>query len=447
MKKIRLLLVDDDQRIRATLPSYLRESGYDIITAANCAEARKFNSDNINVALLDLMLPDGSGLDLLREFRDRFPNQAFIMISGAASLADAVAAVKIGAIDFLEKPLGPEKVEIAVANAFRLGQLDRRLATDQQSLEDRYQLIGDSAAMQAVKEQIAAVSKTDSTVLLLGESGTGKELAARTIHLKSNRRLAPFVAVNTAAIPSELLESEMFGHERGSFTGATQRRIGKFEQSDTGTLFLDEIGEMPAHLQAKLLRVLESFEIERVGGEKPIELDFRLICATNRNLADEVRNGKFRQDLFFRINVFTIELPSLRNIPGDIELIATHHLRKLCAKMGKPAVELGDDLVDWLKKYKFPGNVRELRNIIEHLLITHREGTLSATGLSRLVSMSENASPLTLKDAVAHFEANYIDKIVRESGGNITRAADVLGLDRSYLYRKMKSLGLDAPDE
>lgn len=447
MKTTRLLIVDDDQRIRTTLSSYLRESGYDIITAANCAEARKFNSESINVALLDLMLPDGSGLDLLRDFREKFPNQVFIMISGAASLTDAVLAVKLGAADFLEKPLGPEKVEIAIANAFRLGQLDRRIATERQSLEERYQLVGDSEAMQTVKEQIDAVSKTDSTVLLLGESGTGKELAAHLIHLKSKRRLAPFIAVNTAAIPNELLESEMFGHERGSFTGATQRRVGKFEQSDTGTLFLDEIGEMPAHLQAKLLRVLESFEIERVGGEKPIEIDFRLICATNRNLSDEVKSGKFRQDLFFRINVFTIELPSLRAMPADIEKIAKHHLRRLCAKMGKSEVELSSELLDWIKKYSFPGNVRELRNIIEHLLITHREGKLSIDGLGRLISMDKNVGQLSLKDAVARFEGNYIEKVVRESGGNISRAAELLGLDRSYLYRKIKALGLDAVEE
>ncbi|MGB5106960.1 MAG: sigma-54 dependent transcriptional regulator [Candidatus Zixiibacteriota bacterium] len=447
MKKTRLLIVDDDQRIRATLSSYLRESGYDIITAANCAEARKFNGENINVALLDLMLPDGNGLDLLREFRAQYPNQVSIMISGAASLTDAVQAVKSGAVDFLEKPLGPEKVEIAIANAFRLGQLDRRIANERQSLEDRYQLVGDSAQMKAVKDQIEAVSQTDSTVLLLGESGTGKELAAHLIHLKSKRRLAPFIAVNTAAIPNELLESEMFGHERGSFTGATQRRVGKFEQADSGTLFLDEIGEMPAHLQAKLLRVLESFEIERVGGEKPIEIDFRLVCATNRNLGDEMRSGKFRQDLFFRINVFTIELPALRSIPGDIKQIAQHHLRSLCAKMGKPEVEFAPELLEWIKKYKFPGNVRELRNIIEHLLITHREGTISTTGLSRLVAMSEDVASLSLKDAVARFEGNYIERIVKESGGNITRAAEILGLDRSYLYRKMKSLGLDAAEE
>ncbi len=443
MKKTRLLIVDDDQRIRATLSSYLRDSDYDVVTAASCAEARKLNNENMNVVLLDLMLPDGSGLDLLREFHQQFPRQIIIMISGEASLADAVSAVKSGAIDFLEKPLGPEKVVITIDNALLLARLDRRLKLDQEIIEDRYQLIGDSPAMRTAREQIEAVSQTDSTVLILGESGTGKEVAANLIHHKSNRRLAPFVAVNTAAIPGELLESEMFGHEKGSFTGATQRRIGKIEQAAQGTLFLDEIGEMPSQLQAKLLRVLEEFRIERVGGDHSIEVDFRLICATNRRLAEEVRDHKFRQDLYYRINVFIIELPSLRSIPGDIELIANHHLNRLCAKMGKTQVVMDNELLRWLKSYHFPGNVRELRNIIEHLLITHREGKLTVGSLQRLTELSAPGTTASLKDAVARFEAEYIERIVRESGGNISRAAEVLGLDRSYLYRKMKSLGLD----
>ena len=443
MKKTRLLIVDDDQRIRATLSSYLRESNFDVITAASCAEARKLNNDNIDVVLLDLMLPDGSVLDLLREFHERFPRQEVIMISGEASLADAVSAVKSGAIDFLEKPLGPEKVEHTINNAVRLAQLNRRVNLDQENIQNRYQLIGDSSAMRAVREQIDAVSQTDSTVLILGESGTGKEVAANLIHQKSVRKLAPFIAVNTAAIPGELLESEMFGHEKGSFTGATQRRIGKIEQAAQGTLFLDEIGEMPPLLQAKLLRVLEEFRVERIGGDHSIEVDFRLICATNRPLAEEVRKNKFRQDLYYRINVFTIELPALRSVPSDIELIANHHLNRLCAKMGKVQTTLGGDLLRWLKSYQFPGNVRELRNLIERLQITHREGELSLSGLNRLTELSHAASGLSLKDAVARVEAEYIEKIIRESGGNVSRAAETLGLDRSYLYRKIKSLGLD----
>lgn len=446
MKKTRILIIDDDQRIRATLSSYLRESNFDVITSASCAEARKLNNDNIDVVLLDLMLPDGSGLDLLREFHQHFPRQVVIMISGEASLADAVSAVKSGAIDFLEKPLGPEKVEHTINNAMRLARLSYRVDLEQKQIEDRYQLIGNSSAIQIVREQIEAVSQTDSTVLILGESGTGKEVAANLIHQKSSRKLAPLIAVNTAAIPSELLESEMFGHEKGSFTGATQRRIGKIEQAAQGTLFLDEIGEMPPLLQAKLLRVLEEFRVERIGGDLSFDVDFRLICATNRPLADEVRRNKFRQDLYYRINVFTIELPALRSVPGDIELIANHHLMRLCVKMGKVPTTLASDLLGWLKSYSFPGNVRELRNIIEHLLITHSEGELTLSGLRRLTELSTSATGLSLKDAVAGFEAEYIERIIRDSGGNISRAAETLGLDRSYLYRKMKSLGLDGAD-
>jgi two-component system nitrogen regulation response regulator NtrX len=240
----------------------------------------------------------------------------------------------------------------------------------------------------------------------------------------------------------------LFGHEKGSFTGATQRRIGKFEQAQGGTLFLDEIGEMPGHLQAKLLRVLEDYRIERVGAETSIEVNFRLICATNRNLAERIKSGRFRQDLYFRINVFAIELPPLRQIGDDIELIAAHHAKRLCARMGRTPVRLGRDLVAALRRHDFPGNVRELRNIIEHLLITQPGEELTIEGLARLL-ISSNAVPtqLPLKDAVAQFESEYIQRILRDSAGNMSKAAETLGLDRSYLYRKLRALGLDAPEE
>ena len=308
----------------------------------------------------------------------------------------------------------------------------------------RYALIGDSPQMQEVREQIVDVSRTDSSVLLLGESGTGKEVAANLIHLKSSRNLKPFVAVNAAAIPNELLESEMFGHEKGSFTGATQRRIGRFEQATGGTLFLDEIAEMPGNLQAKLLRVLEEQKIERVGGDHSIDVDFRLICATNRELAEEIKHNRFRQDLYFRINVFAISLPPLRDIPRDIEQIARYHLKRLCTRMGKQEVKMSEDLLLALKKYSFPGNVRELRNIIEHLLITHRSGELTGAHLQPLlVSNSVIKSEMTLKDAVAQFESDYITSCLKRCNGNVTKAAEILGLDRSYLYRKMRSLGFE----
>jgi two-component system, NtrC family, nitrogen regulation response regulator NtrX len=297
-----------------------------------------------------------------------------------------------------------------------------------------------------VRAQIDAVCRAESTVLLLGDSGTGKEVAANLIHLKSDRRDKPFVAVNAAAIPRELLESEMFGHEKGAFTGATQRRIGRFEQATGGTLFLDEIAEMPSALQAKLLRVLEERKIERVGGDHPIDVDFRLICATNRNLPDEIKHGRFRHDLYFRINVFTISLPALREIPEDIELIAGHHLQRLCVKMGKADVTLGKDLIAALKKYQFPGNVRELRNIIEHLLITHRDGELTAAHLTHLLQRTDLSNQdQTLKDAVSQFECDYITGVLKRCQGNVSKAADILGLDRSYLYRKMRSLGFEDP--
>lgn len=445
--KIRLLLIDDDERIRATLSSYLRESGFEVITAANVADGKRLNNSGIAVALIDLMLPDGSGLDLLKDARGRFPEQISIMISGAGTISDAVAAVKFGAYDFLEKPVGPEKVELTIRNALQIGKLNRRVEAQVEADSARYQLIGESKPMQHVRRMIEDVAATDSAVLLLGESGTGKEVVAHMIHLQSQRRLQPLIAVNTAAIPQELLESEMFGHEKGAFTGATQRRIGRFEQAGGGSLFLDEIAEMPPHLQAKLLRVLEDFRIERVGGDTTIEVDFRLICATNRNLGERIKNGKFRQDLYFRINVFAIELPPLRQIRDDIEIIAAHHARRLCLRMGRAPVSLSRDLLTALKHYDFPGNVRELRNIIEHLLITQRGDELSTDGLERLLSSSASIpAQLALKDAVAQFESEYIQRILKECAGNMSQAAEVLGLDRSYLYRKLRALGLDAQE-
>ncbi len=447
MKKTRLLLVDDDNRIRTSLAEYLRGSGFEVVTAASVADAKRINNSGIVIALLDLVLPDGSGLEILKDLRQRFPDQLAVMISGEAGVADAVTAVKLGAFDFLEKPLGPEKVELTLRNALQLRTLQRRVESDSIAASERYQLIGESAVMKEVRAQIAAVSKTDSTVLLLGESGTGKEVAANLIHLQSARARAPLVAVNAAAIPDELLESEMFGHEKGAFTGATMRRIGKFEQAAGGTLFLDEIAEMPAHLQAKLLRVLEEYKIERVGGDHAIDVDFRLICATNRKLSDEIAHGRFRQDLFYRINVFTIELPPLRSIPEDIAAIAAFHVRRLCLRMGKVAPGLSRELIVALKAHRFPGNIRELRNVLEHLLIIHREGELGTMGMERLLQSGKRGiDPMTLSEAVARFEEQYIGEALKDSGGNMSKAAEVLGLDRIYLYRKMKALGMEGAE-
>jgi two-component system nitrogen regulation response regulator NtrX len=294
------------------------------------------------------------------------------------------------------------------------------------------------------RSRIEAVSKTDSAVLILGESGTGKEVVANLIHLKSAREQQPFVAVNAAAIPAELIESELFGHEKGAFTGAGQRRIGRFEQADGGTLFLDEIAEIPAQLQAKLLRVLEERQINRVGGNEPIGVDFRLLCATNRDLQSEIDKGNFRRDLFYRINVFSIELPPLREIAADIPAIAEHHLRLLARRMGRTAPELTPEFLALLREYSFPGNVRELRNLLEHLLILNRGGVLSTESLQRLLSSGaalRSIESLNLKEAVRRFELEYIESTLATCGGNFSRAAEILGLDRSYLYRKLKQLG------
>lgn len=443
MKKHKILLVDDDERIRTSLADYLRESGFELVTAADCAEARRLNTENVSLSLLDLQLPDGTGLELLQEIRSLYPRQTVVMISGQATLSDAVKAIKAGAVDFLEKPMSPEKVELSLRNALKLDRLSRKVASGEAESAERFQLVGTSEPIAEVREQIGAVASTNSSVLLLGESGTGKEVAARMIHRYSRRAGAPFIAVNTAAIPRELLESELFGHEKGAFTGATQQRIGKFEQADGGTIFLDEIAEMAPQLQAKLLRILEDQRFERIGGSKTIETDFRLICATNRNLEKRVSDGTFRQDLYFRINVFTIKMPPLRALRDDLEHILIHHLRRLSARMGKEPPHVSDDLISELEEYHFPGNVRELRNILERLLITHRGGELTAGNLSGLLEPGQAAVPKPLKDATLEFEKRYIGDVLSKTKGNMTETAEILGLDRSYLYRKIKSLGIE----
>jgi two-component system nitrogen regulation response regulator NtrX len=450
VKQVKVLIVDDDTRILATLASFLRESGFGIVTATSIEEARQVNNCNVDLVLLDLALPDGSGIELLQEIRVDFPGQTVVMISGQATLTDAVKAIKLGAADFLEKPVSPEKVELSIRNALKLSGLQRKHDQEQQGVLQTQALVGESDGIREVRSQIEAVSRTDSAVLLLGESGTGKEVAANLIHLKSSRNQQPFVAVNAAAIPRELIESELFGHEKGAFTGASRRRVGRFEQADGGTLFLDEIAEMPAQLQTKLLRVLEERRVRRVGGNEDIEIDFRLLSATNRDLRGEINRGNFRQDLFFRINVFAIELPPLRMIPGDIPAIARHHVRLLAMRMGRPVPQLPDELLAELAKYRFPGNVRELRNILEHLLILHRGERLPAAGLRKLLASgirADNEYTVPLKDAVRRFELDYIRSAIDACGGNVSQAAANLGLDRSYLYRKIRQLELEDSDD
>lgn len=446
MKKTRILIVDDDARILTTLGSYLRESGFEVTTAANLEEARRLVGANPDLILLDLALPDGSGIDFLREVKTESSNQPVVMISGQATLRQAVAAIKLGAADFLEKPTSPEKVEVTIKNALRLSELERRQQREQEKSLEEYALVGSSPQIKNVRSQIDDVCSTDAAVLILGESGTGKEIVANLVHLKSARRDNPFVAVNAAAIPAELIESELFGHEKGAFTGALRQHRGRFEQADSGTLFLDEVAEMPASLQAKLLRVLEEHKIRRVGGDSEIEVDLRLICATNRNLQEEIRKNNFRQDLFFRINVFAITLPPLRQIRSDVPMIAEHHLRLLAQRMGRPAPQLSARVLAALSEYDFPGNVRQLRNMLEYLMIVARGDSIDEESVRTFLASQRSPgvqTGLTLKDAVQRFERDYIKSTIADCDGNISKAAENLGLDRSYLYRKLKSLGLD----
>ncbi|AHG90134.1 sigma-54 factor interaction domain-containing protein [Gemmatirosa kalamazoonensis] len=368
-----VLLVDDEPNIRRMVGALLASEGYEVRDAADGASGlAQAAAAEPDVALLDLMMPgELDGLVVLEKLRERFPDVPVVMMSGRAGLADAVRAAKLGAFTFLEKPLTPEGVLLALAAALELRQARRAARALREDLGLAGTMIGDSAPMHALRELLARVGSSDARVLITGESGTGKELAAAAIHAASPRRDKPFVRVNCAAIPRDLVESEMFGHERGAFTGATERRIGRFELASGGTLLLDEVGDLGAEAQAKLLRAIEAGEIERVGGGKPIRVDVRIVSATNKDLARGASEGTFRDDLLFRLNVVPVALPPLRDRLEDLPALVTHFTALYRARSGAPAPQWGEDAMRALARYRWPGNVRELANIVERLAILH----------------------------------------------------------------------------
>jgi two-component system, NtrC family, nitrogen regulation response regulator NtrX len=456
-----VLIVDDEPNIRRMVGALLGAEGYEVRDApdgpAGIARAEESEPD---VVLLDLMMPGGlDGLATLGKLRERFPELPVIMMSGRAGLSDAVRATKLGAFNFLEKPLSPEGVLLALASAMELRQAKRTARVLREDLGLGGEMIGDSPAMQRVRELIGRVAPTDARVLVTGESGTGKELVAAAIHDGSPRRDRAFVRVNCAAIPRDLVESEMFGHERGAFTGATDRRIGRFELANTGTLFLDEVGDLGPEAQAKLLRAIEAKEIERVGGGKPVRVDVRIVSATNKDLPRCVDEGTFREDLYFRLNVIPIALPPLRERPGDVPALVRHFSVLHRARTGRSLPRWSEDALELLTSYRWPGNVRELANIVERLAILHagsevtgdhvrevlpigRQSTAARSDAPEPASFPQADGARPLSETLDEYERVLITRALSLARGNVAEAARRLQTDRPNLYRRMRRLGI-----
>jgi two-component system nitrogen regulation response regulator NtrX len=450
------LIIDDEPNIRRMVGALLAVEGFDVRDATDGAtglsRAREAEPD---VILLDLMMPgEFDGLGTLARLRDIVPDVPVVMMSGRAGLSDAVKATKLGAYNFLEKPLSPESVLLALNAALELRQARREARTLREDLGLHQSMVGNSAGIQRVRELISRVAGTDSRVLITGESGTGKELVAAAIHEQSVRRDRPFIRVNCAAIPKDLVESEMFGHERGAFTGATERRIGRFELAHSGTLFLDEVGDLGPDAQAKLLRAIEAGEIERVGGGKAIKVDVRILAATNKDLSRAVAEGVFREDLFFRLNVIPIALPALRERPGDIPALVEHFVTLFRMRSGQPSALWMPEAIQAMLRYRWPGNVRELANIVERLSILYAGSTVGLEEVSSVIPVSSSepqrqqsfpdpsSLDQSLSDTLDEYEKLLISRAVSMAAGNIAEAARRLKTDRPNLYRRMKRLGI-----
>ena len=449
-----ILIVDDEKGILDALSAVLDDEGYTVSTAENGSEAlKKIKDDTPSVILLDVWLPDIDGLEILREIRSAYPGVAVIVMSGHGTIETAVRATKLGAYDYIEKPLSMERVHLIVKHAIEQQRLELENVQLKGRIEKWYEIIGESPSMRSLKEQILVVGRSNSRVLITGENGTGKELIARSVHRASQRANKPFIAVNCAAIPETLIESELFGHEKGAFTGAVSVQRGKFEIADSGTLFLDEIGDMSLNTQAKVLRVLQEQEFQRVGGTRNIRVDVRLITATNKNLSDEIKKGAFREDLFYRINVIILNAPPLRDRKEDIPLLAEHFLNEVIREQGLKDKRLTDQSIELMKGYDWPGNVRELRNLMERVAIMTAGDRINPADLSiiagdqqRNVSTLINAGSGSLKDARAGFERYFILEKLRENKWNITKTAEDLKIERSNLHRKIKLLGIEEPE-
>ena len=447
----RILVVDDEAGIRESLASILRDEEYEVAAVGSAEEAlEQIGSCEFEVVLLDVWLTGMDGMEALGRIQGTPRAPAVIMISGHGNIETAVRATKLGAFDFIEKPLSLEKIIVLVRNAVQQRRLQDENQLLRSELGHRYQVIGESVPIKALRQQIAVTAPTNGRVLIYGESGTGKELVARSLHAASLRSKGPFVEVNCAAIPEELIESELFGHIKGSFTGASEDKIGKFQKADGGTLFLDEVGDMSLRTQSKVLRVLEEQRFERVGSNQTVSVDVRVLAATNKNLEQEISRGTFRQDLFYRLNVIPFFVTPLRDRKGDIPILARYFLNEFSSEYGKKTRELSDAAMEILLRYPWPGNVRELRNLVERLVIVCPHFRIEPHHLPpelfRGVAESPQQPYSTLHEARSAYEREFILRKLQEHRWNMTQTATALGLERSHLYRKMKSLGIAAPE-
>jgi DNA-binding NtrC family response regulator len=437
-----LLIVDDEPNIRSSLEGALGRAEYQVEVAGTLAEARTKLREAYDFVLLDVLLPDGSGLDLLTEIATHTPETVAIMMSGHATIDAAVKATRLGAFDFLEKPIALERLLVLLRNAsaaLALRAENRRLLRPL-----AFSIVGQSQPIRRLLEEIRRAGPSASRVLIQGEHGSGKELVARALHASSPRREMPFVAVNCSAIPEELIDSELFGHERGAFTGATQARRGRFEEAHGGTLFLDEVSDLSPRAQTKLLRVLQEGELSRVGGNRAIKVDVRTLAATNRDLAARARSGEFREDLYFRLAVIPITVPPLRERPGDIPLLVESFAAQIAKETSVPRPAFAAGAIELLTRYAFPGNVRELRNLVERLLIMNPGVRIGPeeVGAALPRTVSNEPAGTRLSDAVQAFERRQIEAALLAAGGSMTLAASRLGLERSHLYKKIRKLGM-----
>jgi DNA-binding NtrC family response regulator len=450
-ERVRILLVDDEEPSREALLLLLKNLGYTVVGAGSGGEALKLLApDRFDIVISDLFLPDCTGLDILKKVKELSPVIEVIMITGHASAETAVKAMKEGACDYITKPLNVDELRIVIAKAVEKHRLLTENVYLKKQLRDRYEfssIIGNSPAMQRVFSSLQRIIKTDSTVLVLGESGTGKELVAKAIHFNGLRKDKPFIAVNCAAIPESLLESELFGHTRGAFTGAIKDKIGKFEAANHGTIFLDEIGTMPLHLQTKLLRVLQEQEVERIGSTKPVKLDVRVISATNINLEEEIKRGVFREDLYYRLNVIPVNLPPLRDRTEDILPLAKHFIEKYCRTMNRPLMTITKEAVETLEQYPWPGNVRELENVIERTVALTEGNNITRDDLPR--NLREEAQTrvtqrgVDLTKSLSDMEKRMILDALVLAGGVKAQAATLLNINRTTLVEKMRRLGIE----
>jgi two-component system nitrogen regulation response regulator NtrX len=444
LKKPQILIVDDDPAITGSVSGLLEDEGYGTLTAQNGKEGlAKAKDKDVALVLLDVYMPGMNGLEVLATLRKMAPQAGVVMISGEADIDTAVKATKAGALDFIEKPLQPERLLVSIKNALKMVSLKSENIRLARELKKKQVMIGESEPMKRLWEAIGRAAPSKGRVLICGENGTGKELVAAAIHENSPRRARPFVKLNCAAIPKDLIESELFGHEKGAFTGATTRKEGKFELADTGSLLLDEIGDMSLDTQAKLLRVLEENEFEHLGGKTSIKVDVRVISSTNKNLAKEIKDGNFREDLFFRISVIPIDVPPLRERKEDIPLLVDHFIRVFCEENNKTSKEMTEGAIKVLMSYHWPGNVRELKNLVERLVIMTDEKSIKETHVTPLLSEAKVVSAdKPLSDLVESFEKSLIISELKRTAWNVSQAASRLGIDRANLHRKMRRYGI-----